>query len=147
MAASQIIKKRRKTKSTGSEKIGVDVPHSLSFPVLAGSQTFRTLVSSLGGVSYVSKQFKMSEDLVSSYLTGEIDPPYTVLLALYWHSYYGFSQAFSEAHWTHDYNSFKRRQAEEKVVHLELVLEHAVAILERRDGAVDAIKKMIELKG
>ena len=30
MAASQIIKKRRKTKSNGSEKIGVDVPQVLA---------------------------------------------------------------------------------------------------------------------
>jgi hypothetical protein len=141
MAVSEVIKKRGNTQSTvGQQKIGDDEPHSLTFPVLAGSQQFRHLVSALGGVAYVSSKFKMTPELVHSYLTGAIDPPYTVLLALYWHSHYGFSQAFSEAHWTHNYNSFKRREAEEKVVHLERVVEHAVALLERRKGALEALR-------
>lgn len=144
MATSEITKKRRVQKpKSGQEGFGVDAPRALTFPVLAGAQQFRHLVSALGGVSFVSKKFKMNDELVNSYMTGEIDPPYTVLLALYWHSYHGFSQAFSEAHWTHDYNSFRRRQAEEKIVHLERVIEHAVALLERRDGASEAIRSLL----
>lgn len=144
MATSEITKQRVVPKSKRADKkTGVDAPRSLAFPKLQGSQQFRHLVSDLGGIHYVSKQFRMSEALVRSYLIGEIDPPYTVLLALYWHSHYGFSQAFSDAHWAHDYNSFLRHRAEEKVLYLERVVEHAVSLLERREGAAEAIRSLL----
>lgn len=145
MAIAEIIKKRGKTQSQFSKiQYGHDAPKALPLPKLEGSQQFRHLVHALGGVTYVSKQFRMAQELVSSYLTGEIEPPYTVLCALYWHSHYGFSEAFSAAHWTHDFNSFRRTQAEEKSAYLERCLEQAIALLERRPGAVEALKKLVE---
>ena len=85
----------------------------------------------------------MSEALVRSYLIGEIDPPYTVLLALYWHSHYGFSQAFSMRTGLMTTTRFLRHRAEEKVLYLERVVEHAVSLLERREGAAEAIRSLL----
>ena len=122
---------------------GTDARHALRMPVLSGSNQFRELVAAYGGVDAVAREFKMTVRLVESYITGQSDPPYTVLLALYWHTHFGFSQAFADSHWTHQYNCFKRREAEEKVAYLEKVLEHAVALLEHRKGAPDLLRQAL----
>jgi hypothetical protein len=121
-----------------------DVRSSFSRPVLGGLDDCRNLVSSYGGIHRVSEDFKISPDLLNRYLSGQIDPPYTFLLALYWQSNYGFQQAFAESHWSHQYNSFRAFQAEEKVKSLERLLDHAVRLLEHRPDAAALLRDSID---
>lgn len=119
----------------------------LSRPKLGGAEQCRELVSALGGIHLVSTDFKIDPDLLNRYMTGQIEVPYTVLLAFYWQSDWGFKHAFEEAHWTHNYNSFRRAQAEEKVKSLERVVGLAVALLEHRPDAADLMREvMAEVK-
>lgn len=62
----------------------------------------------------VCKDFRISEGLLAKWCSGEIDPPLTVLLAIYWQSHKGLQHAFSESHWTNQYNCFRARDAEVK---------------------------------
>lgn len=120
-----------------------DTRSAFSFPKLGGARDCKNLVADFGGIDQVCKCFRVEPALLNRYITGQIEPPYTFLLALYWQSRYGFEQAFSEAHWTHNYNSFKLAESQEKVKQLELVLEHAVRLLEWRSDAVDVLRDAV----
>lgn len=117
---------------------------AFSFPKLGGDRDCKHLVSDYGGIDRVSKDFKVSVDLVNSYITGQLEPPYTFLLALYWQSTYGFSQAFAESHWSHQYNCFRLAESQEKVKSLQRTLEHAVRLLEHRADASSLLREAID---
>lgn len=121
-----------------------DVRSSLSMPKLGGSEQCRTLVSAYGGIHRVAEDFQIDPNLLNRYLTGQIEPPYSFLVALYWHTDYGFKQAFSEAHWTHQYNTFRYHQADEKCKALERVVQHAIALLEHRADAADLLREALQ---
>jgi hypothetical protein len=118
-----------------------------SLPTLAGHEMLRELVSDYGGIDRTSKDLKIAADLLNRYLSGQLEPPYTLLLALYWQSCYGFKQAFAESHWTHQYNTFRRHEAEAKVAHLERVVGHAVSLLEHRTDAAEMVRQSLSLAG
>lgn len=86
-----------------------------SFPTLAGVDQFRELVHVFGGAELVCKQLRIAPELLAAYMSGELEPPYSLMLAVYWHSPFGFSQAFSESHWTHAHNFRLRMNAEDQV--------------------------------
>ena len=117
-----------------------DTRSAFSFPKLGGARDCRNLVEDYGGIDQVCKAFKVTPDLVNRYLSGQIEPPYTFLLALYWQSRYGFDQAFSESHWSHQYNCFRLAESQERVKSLEKVLEHAVRLLEHRSDAANLLR-------
>jgi len=116
---------------------------AFSFPRLGGSEELCQLVTDYGGISEVSKDFKIGADLLNRYMVGQLEPPYSLLLAIYWQSSYGFRQGFAESHWTHQYNSFTRKQAEAKVRYLETVVQHAIQLLEHRPEAADLARQML----
>lgn len=101
----------------------------LSRPRISGSAQLRELVDGYGGVDRVCKDFRVAKSLLARYLSGSLEPPYTFMLAIYWQGPYGFSQAFSESHWTHQYNFSKRRVAEERCQKLEQSLKKMRAIV------------------
>lgn len=117
---------------------------AFSFPNLGGARDCRNLVEDFGGIDRVCKQFKVAPDLLNRYLSGQLEPPYTFLLALYWQSRYGFDQAFAESHWSHQYNCFRLSESQEKVKSLERVLEHAVRLLEHRSDASGLLREAID---
>ena len=104
-----------------AERTPRDTRGAFSFPTLGGARDCRNLVEDFGGIDLVCKSFKVSSDLVNRYISGQLEPPYTFLLALYWQSRYGFDQAFAESHWTHQYNCFRLAESQEKVKQLERV--------------------------
>ena len=116
---------------------------AFSFPRLAGSDELCQLVTDYGGIAEVSKDFKIGADLLNRYMVGQLEPPYSLLLAIYWQSSYGFRQGFAESHWTHQYNTFTRQQAEAKVRYLETVVQHAIQLLEHRPEAADLARQML----
>lgn len=121
-----------------------DTKSAFSFPTLGGVRDCRNLVDDFGGIDLVCKAFKVTPDLVNRYLSGQLEPPYTFLLALYWQSRYGFDQAFSESHWSHQYNCFRLAESQERVKSLERVLEHAVRLLEHRSDAMQLLNDAIQ---
>lgn len=130
---------------SAAERTPRDTRAAFSFPTLGGARDCRNLVEDFGGIDLVCKLFKVSSDLVNRYISGQIEPPYTFLLALYWQSRYGFDQAFAESHWTHQYNCFRLAESQEKVKQLERVLHHAVRLLEHRSDAADLLREAIDL--
>nr|CDL66352.1 unnamed protein product [uncultured bacterium] len=118
---------------------------AFSMPKLGGAAHCRELVSDYGGIHRVSEDFQVTPGLVSQYVSGQLEAPFTFLLALYWQTSHGFRQAFSESHWTHQYNSFKVAEATENVLKLERVLAHAVRLLECRPDAVSVLREAIEV--
>lgn len=126
-----------------AERTPRDTRGAFSFPTLGGVRDCRNLVEDFGGIDLVCKSFKVTPDLVNRYLSGQLEPPYTFLLALYWQSRYGFDQAFAESHWTHQYNCFRLAESQEKVKQLERVLQHAVRLLEHRVDAACLLEEAI----
>jgi len=114
-----------------------------SLPRLGGAEHLRDLVADYGGLDRVAQDFRIGADLLNRYLVGQIEAPYTLLCALWWHTSYGFRQGFAEAHWTHQYNTFKRKEAEAKVTYLETVVRHAIQLLEHRTDAADLARQML----
>lgn len=122
-----------------------DSQSAFSLPKLGGVEHCKELVSDYGGVHRVADDLKVAPELVTRYITGQIDPPYVFLVALWWQTNHGFRQAFAESHWTHQYNSFRKAEAEEKVRSLERLLAHAVSLLEHRTDAATLLKQAIEV--
>jgi hypothetical protein len=116
-----------------------------SMPRIGGSDQLNELVADYGGIDAVSRDFHIAPDLLNRYLVGQLEPPITLMLAVYWQCSHGFRQAFSEAHWTHNYNSFRRREMEAKVEYLERVVKHAVQLLEHRVDAMDLLQEALDL--
>ena len=129
---------------SAAERTPRDTRAAFAFPNLGGLRDCRNLVQDFGGIDRVCKEFKVSADLVNRYLSGQLEPPYTFLLALYWQSRYGFDQAFAESHWTHQYNCFKLAESQERVKQLERVLQHAIRLLEWRQDAVEVLRDAID---
>lgn len=121
-----------------------DTRFAFSFPRIGGARDLRHLVEDFGGIDRVSKDFKISVDLLNRYISDQLEPPYTLLLALYWQSRIGFEQAFADSHWSHQYNSFRLAESQEKVKSLERVLEHAVRLLEHRSDAASLLREAID---
>lgn len=110
---------------------------------LGGVEDLRELVSEYGGIDRVAHDFKLGADLLNRYLVGQIEAPFSLYVALWWQTSSGFRQGFAEAHWTHNYNSFIRKQAEAKARYLETVLEHAVQLLEHRADACELARQLL----
>ena len=87
------------------------------------------LVHAFGSKERLCKELRVSPALLELYLDGTTEPPFTFLLAVYWQCPIGFGQAFSESHWTHQYNSYKRREAEERLDRVLGVLDVLVGRL------------------
>lgn len=106
-------------------------PIRLSFPSLGGSPCLDDLVRKYGGVQLVAKHFHLTESLLRKWISGELEPPLTVLLAIYWQSPIGMEHAFSESHWTNQYNCFKARDAEAKVATMTSCVQTIIEQLQR----------------
>lgn len=101
----------------------------LSLPRISGSTQLEHLVHAYGGAEKTAKDLRIHKGLLSRYLNGSQEPPYTLLLAIYFAGPYGFSQAFSESHWTHQYNYRKRVIAEhENETLVRLLQSHGLAL-------------------
>lgn len=95
-----------------------DRPTTLAIPPV-DHLNVRDLIDSIGGPAEAATTLRVSEDLMRMWHAGEIDTPFTAQLALWWHSPWGFDQAFCESHWTHQYNTFLKREARDRVELLE----------------------------
>lgn len=90
----------------------------LSVPELDAS-SFRKLVDQMGGRDRACAVLGASRELVDKWYSGELHAPQSAVLACYWHGPAGFSQAFTECHWTHEYNAFLKNEARARVDLLE----------------------------
>lgn len=122
------------TRSKGSKnrvKRERPIPRRSSFtlPVIGGAEVFHDLVQDYGGPAMVSRDFKLSRDLIAKYSSGELNVPYVTMLALWWQSWRGFDQAFSETHNTHMHNFEMRRRAELERYILAKVVQRAIDLL------------------
>lgn len=96
---------------------------TLSLPKLGGSNQLRELVHAYGGAARMVEDLKVSRELLDRWCADDGNPPYHFLIAAYFIGPYGMSHAFAESHWTHQYNSFLKNQALDRVK----VLEHVVS--------------------
>lgn len=84
-----------------------------------GSITAHDLIDSMGGAAQAAKVIRVTQELIDLWQSGQVETPWTAMLALWWQSPYGFAQAFNESHWTHQYNSMLKREARDRVELLE----------------------------
>lgn len=82
-------------------------------------EEFNNLVADFGGASMVAKTLRISPELIADWTTKRTDPPYAVMLCLFWLGPHGFQEAFDQAHWTHSFNSFLKNEARARVAALE----------------------------
>lgn len=82
-------------------------------------EEFNNLVADFGGKSIVAKTLRIAPELLDNWASGRTDPPYAVLLCLFWLGPAGFREAFDQAHWTHSFNSFLKNEARTRVEMLE----------------------------
>ncbi|MBS3995019.1 MAG: hypothetical protein KGZ33_04440 [Alkaliphilus sp.] len=97
-----------------------------NFPSFGAEREIGDLVRAYGGRMRVCTDFHIAPDLLDAYLTHQLQPPYTLLLALYWQGPYGFHQAFCEVDATHLHNFAMRRLAEERSAKLIGMVERIV---------------------
>lgn len=94
-----------------------------SMPTLRGHDQLRQLVDAYGGREMVCRDLLLSPELLDAYLAGEMEPPRTLLLALWWQGPDGFNQAFSETHWTHQAMVARAHLAESRLQQHQLLLQ------------------------
>lgn len=85
----------------------------------------RELIDQAGGIERICTIFRAPEDLVRQWYSGEADPAAAAWIALFWQSAHGFKLAFSESHWTHNYNTFLKNEARGRVALLERAIASA----------------------
>ena len=85
----------------------------------------KILVEAMGGKAYAAQCLKVGEDLISLWMSGEVEAPFSAKVAMYWQSNYGFSLAFSESHWAHEYNCALKNEARARVEILEQAMKRA----------------------
>lgn len=90
----------------------------LSVPKLGAGQA-PELVESMGGRTRAAKVLRVDQQLLNMWISGQLEAPTTALLAMFWQSNHGFTAAFSESHWTHQYNSMLKNEARARVELLE----------------------------
>lgn len=96
----------------------------LPVPDLAPA-AFRRLVDVMGGLDRAEVVLRVAPDLLRRWYSGELEPPYSVLLACWWHGPDGFAQAFESSHWTHMLMCFLRNEARGRVELLERLIREA----------------------
>lgn len=96
---------------------------AFSMPTLSGHEQLQDLVRAYGGSQRVINDFRIAPELLRAYLAGVMEPPFTLLLAVYWQSPYGFEQAFSETHWANQANYQRAQVAEAKLQQYSTLLE------------------------
>lgn len=118
---------------------------AFSMPRLSGHHQLRELVHQYGGRERVTADFHIAQQALDAYLAGVMEPPLSLLLALYWQGPMGFGQAFSETHFANLANVARARAAEAKldqyrtVVHqLRVVLGDSLDTLLKDHGIDDA---------
>jgi hypothetical protein len=83
----------------------------LKTPKVGGAAQLRLFVEEIG--FYRSCQaIKVHEGTMRRWLRDATEPPQAALQALYWLTSWGFSDAFAEAHWSHQFLLGRLRQAE-----------------------------------
>jgi len=91
---------------------------------------FRHLVDQYGGRDMAARSLKMSLELMDRYYAGASDPPFVVLLALWFTGPAGFDQAFSETHYSHQQNFLEKKEAQREVARLTATLDRVRLALE-----------------
>ncbi|MBN9407635.1 MAG: hypothetical protein J0H69_00670 [Burkholderiales bacterium] len=85
---------------------------TLKPPKVGGPAELRLFVDDVGGLTRACKLIDVSEATMRRWLREDGRPPLAALQALYWLTKWGFSDACSEAHWSHQYLLGKIRQLE-----------------------------------
>lgn len=92
------------------------------------------LIADCGGVESVAKRFELTPELVRLWLEGRVLSPKYFRIALWWQSWRGFDQGFSETHYANARNYRELCRAEKRVELLEQVVRRALERL-GDDGA------------
>ena len=100
-----------------------------SLPTLSGHHQLQELVHALGGPEATCKALRIAPQALEGYLTGVMEPPYTLLLAVYWQGPYGFKQAFSETHWANQSNYVRAKAAEARCDQFRLLFDQVRQIV------------------
>lgn len=102
---------------------------TMSIPKLQGPNQLRELVHAYGGPERMVEDLKISRELLDRWCADDGNPPFHFLVAAYFIGPYGMSHAFSESHWTHQYNSFLKNRALDQVKMLENVVRACSQVL------------------
>ena len=94
----------------------------LSLPRLAGHHQLRELAHQYGGEERLGHALKIDHELMSKWLSGQIDPPYYLLVAAWFASPLGFQQAFSESHWANQENTILKNAARRETAALKTAI-------------------------
>lgn len=80
-------------------------------PRVGGADQLRLFVDELG-FDQACKILDVHPSTMRGWLRGARQCPKAALMALYWLTSYGYSDACSEAHWTHQFMLYKVRELE-----------------------------------
>lgn len=93
-------------------------------PKVGGADQLRLFVDELGA-AWVCQVLQIHPTTLRGWLRDARPVPQAPLQALYWLTSYGFSDACSEAHWSHQFAMYKIRQLEDRLAHLSAPLDPA----------------------
>lgn len=90
-----------------------------------GGVPVKTLVEAIGGPKAAAACLRISDELMAKWITEELEAPFSAKVALFWQSRFGMEAAFSESHWSHQYNTFLKNEARARVAVLEEAIKAA----------------------
>lgn len=93
-------------------------------PKVGGAAQLRLFVDEIGA-ERACKVLDIHPSTLRGWLREARPVPQAALQALYWLTSYGFGDACSEAHWSHQFAMYKIRQLEDRLAHLSAPLDPA----------------------
>lgn len=92
----------------------------LQKPKLRGCGDLKTCVDDIG-FTRACQLIDVHESTMRRWLRDSPEPPQAALQALYWLTKWGYGDACSKAHWTHQYNMSKIKHLEERLFRLRAI--------------------------
>lgn len=89
-------------------------------PKVGGADQLRLFVDELG-FDWSCKTLDVHPSTMRGWLRDARPAPQAAMQSLYWLTSYGFSDACTEAHWSHQYLVFKVKELEERLARLRMV--------------------------
>lgn len=111
-------------------------------PKVGGAEQLRLFVDELG-MDWACKVIATHPTTMRRWLRGATPVPVAVLMALYWLTTYGYSDACAEAHWSHQWLAYKVRELEGRLEAIREKPKESAQIVQPAVGFPDSLGRVL----